>query len=654
MPAYFWQGTGVRKHNDPIVATNVNPESEWAMVPKPNPGGPTVYLNGVPAAGFTTPAAATFEGINIASGTVLTAFDVTAASVGCPAGNPTCSSPWEAQDQDVIGAGAYKFVHWEAGNFVRLDKNPYYFIPDSSVAAKTLQFGLRVPKVDSIVYRLYRNVQATVFALQAGTLDFIDWAVPPDQVAPITADPNIGLKSNAAADSFYGAQGYGVDPPGACLPDGTGCRSLPGIGTRQIDMLTPQADYDPIRASAGTLIAQNMRAIGVNLNSKATAFGAIVDALDARNFDMWILGWSLTGYVEPGYIESFFHSRNAPIPGQNYESYANTSLDTLIDDATGAVGTQATQLWKWTQGAILQDAVYNVLYFRTNVFAFRQDRIDPASFRTDIGGDVWIYWSRILLDPAPPGVIRSAASLPSAVGSGGSAPITVTVRDSGGKAVPSAFVNISRTSGLGTVSPSTGTTNANGQFAATFTAPTLTAGATPVSTFLEIQSTSSEFGAARLVTVVITTFPPGAQFLTLLAETPFGNVINEGGTGAIDVTVSDENGQPAAGANVILTPSPAITLTPSTFTLDATGHQQGTVSAPTVPADTTYTITITATRGAVSGTSQMTLTVLNVPPTQGNVGIDTTTVALIGGAVVGTGAAGGIYVGLRRRGRKKP
>ena len=37
-----------------------------------------------------------------------------------------------------------------------------------------------------------------------------------------------------------------------------------------------------------------------------------------------------------------------------------------------------------------------------------------------------------------------------------------------------------------------------------------------------------------------------------------------------------------------------------------------------------------------------------------NVGIDTTTVALIGGAVVGTGAAGGIYVGLRRRGRKKP
>src|SRR2546422_4585619 len=417
-------------------------------------------------------------------------------------------------------------------------------------------------------------------------------------------------------------------------------------------MLTPQADYDPIRASAGTLIAQNMRAIGVNMNSKATAFGAIVDALDARNFDMWILGWSLMGYAARASIESFLRSRNAPIPGQNYESYVNTSLDTIIDDATGAVGTKATQLWKWTQGAILQDAVYNVLYFRTNVFAFRQDRINPASFRTDIGGDVWIYWSRILLEPAPPGVIRSAASLPSAVGSGGNAPITVTVRKSDGSPVQGAFVNISRTSGLGTVSPSTGTTNANGQFAATFTAPTLTAGATPVSTFLEIQSTSSESGAARLVTVVITTFPPGAQFLTLLAETPVGNVINEGGTGAIDVTVSDENGPPAAAANGILTPPPAITLTPSTFTLDATGHQQVTVSAPTVSADTTYTITITATRGAVSGTSQMTLTVLNVPP-QATAGIGAE-VYLIRGGLGRPGAPGGLSRGLPRPGGEQP
>src|SRR5467141_150397 len=735
MPAYFWQGTGVRKSAGAIVATNVHPDFGWALNPQPGASGVSVFHNGIPAAGFTTTQTVTFEGISIASGTFLKAFDVTAASVGCPAGSPSCTSTWEAQDQDVIGAGPYKFVHWEAGNFVRLDKNPDYFIPNRTVAAKTLDFGLQVPKVDSIIYRLYRNVQATVFALQAGQIDFIDWAVPPEFVAPITADPNIGLKSSADAGFFYQSfnfqrlpfgytnpalgsnapgndvgrplrlalahatdkrtivtsllqnfgvaghtvvsptntlyynasapryefdlsvaasildQAYGPDPAGACQQDGTGCRSLPGVGTRAIDMLTPQADYDPIRASAGTLIAQNMRSIGVNLNSRATAFGAIVDDLNTRNFDMWILGWSLTGYVEPGYIESFFHSRGAPIPGQNYEEYINSSLDNVIDAATSATGSEAVRLWKYAQGAILQDAVYNVLYFRTNVFAFRQDRIDPSSFRTDIGGDVWIYWSRILLNPAPPGLIRSAATVPSAVASGGTAPVTVTVRDPQGKVVPGATVTVTVTSGSGTVSPGTGTTNPQGQFVTTFTAATLASGATPVSTFLEVQATSTESGAAHLVTVVITTFPPGAQFLNLLTETPFGNVVGEKGVNVLDVTITDENGQPAVGANVKLTPTPVITLTPSTFVVGASGKQEVTVTAPDVTADTTYSITITADRGGVSGTSTATFTVLNVPPTA-SPGIDPT-IFLVGGAVVGTGAAGGIYYGLRRRRMKK-
>src|SRR5439155_225194 len=201
-------------------------------------------------------------------------------------------------------------------------KNPDYFIPDTSVRAKyPASLVLRVPKVDEIVYRLYRNVQATVYALQAGALDFIDWTVPTDQVGPIAGDPNIGLKSSAdagffyqsfnfdrlpfgylnpalgstgnndvgrpfrlavayatnkrtivtsllqnfgvaghtvvsptntlyynasaprydfnpsvaagildpaAAASFYSSQGYGFDPPGDCLNDGPGCRHLPG------------------------------------------------------------------------------------------------------------------------------------------------------------------------------------------------------------------------------------------------------------------------------------------------------------------------------------------------------------------------------------------------------------------------------------------
>src|SRR2546427_5947311 len=101
-------------------------------------------------------------------------------------------------------------------------------------------------------------------------------------------------------------------------------------------------------------------------------------------------------------------------------------MDTIIDDATGAVGQPAVQLWKWAQGAILQDAVYNVLYFRTNVFAFRQDRIDPASFRTDIGGGVPVFLAPNLLATPPPGLFRSAPTPPSPPAPRGTTPLTLT------------------------------------------------------------------------------------------------------------------------------------------------------------------------------------------------------------------------------------
>src|SRR5439155_6053048 len=163
MPAYFWQGTGVRKLDGVIQPGAVHPDFGWAMNPDPAAGGLDVYLNGIPAAGNTTTRALTFEGISIAAGTHLAAFDVTAASVGCPHDVANCAGPWEAQDRDVIGAGSYKFVTWVPGNYVRLDKNPGYFVPDASVRAKyPTSLHLRVPAVDEIVYRLYRNVQATV------------------------------------------------------------------------------------------------------------------------------------------------------------------------------------------------------------------------------------------------------------------------------------------------------------------------------------------------------------------------------------------------------------------------------------------------------------------------------------------------------------
>ena len=694
LPAYFWQGEGQRKVDGVVVEQSFHPDFGWVVNP--------ATLNGVPLGG---------EG-------GLSGFDIVAAS------------QWDAQDGDVIGTGPFRFVTWQPGQVARIEKNADYFVPNYQA---TLDAGLRVPALDAIVYRLFRNVQAGVFALQAGEVDFLDWFVPPEFVGPLLTDPNVGVITSADAGYFhitfnmrrlpmgytdplqgsnlpgndigrpfriavahaidkativqsllqnFGIPGhtvvsptntlyynasaprytfdltlaaeildnaYGPDPVGDCTRDGSGCRSLPGKGTGLFEILTPQADYDPIRAAAGALIAQNLRQIGLNIDSRPTAFGQIVvKAFELQDYDIFILGWSLTGFVVPSYIESFFHSRNDILDGDNSEGYRNATLDQILDEAQGAANqTDAVRLWKQAQGIVAVDLPSNVLYFRTNIFAFRQDRIDPASWRTDIGGDVYWFWSRILLDPAPAGLIRTSAVAPSALASGGTGSVVVTVRDAEGNPLSGAAIDVTVSSGPGTISPTSGTTDVTGQFTATFTAPTLDPTDTQAASFVQIQATHPDLGGARTISVVITTFPPGASFLALLVDTPFGNAVEEAASTILDVSIADETGLGAEGASVILTPSPSATLTPSTFTTGASGRESVTFTAPEVDADTSFTITVTASRAGVEGQTQITITVLDVPVAPA-APISAEVILIIVG-VVGVGVAGGGYAWWRSR-----
>jgi len=154
-----------------------------------------------------------------------------------------------------------------------------------------------------------------------------DYEFDPQKALDILAAGADG-NPNTTADN-YKLTNPSVDPGKGnwwLNPDGTPIGS--GEGGR-LEILTPPADYDPIHCQAPSMIATQMQSIGINAESVTLDFGTIVNRIDQRNFDMYLLGWRI-GSDPSDFMHAFFHS-SAAESGQNYPGYRNESYDALID-----------------------------------------------------------------------------------------------------------------------------------------------------------------------------------------------------------------------------------------------------------------------------------------------------------------------------------
>ncbi|MCK4266524.1 MAG: hypothetical protein KAX31_04525, partial [Thermoplasmata archaeon] len=168
-----------------------------------------------------------------------------------------------------------------------------------------------------------------------------------------------------------------------------------------IEILTPTADYDPIRAQAGLMIANQLQQVGIYAESILMDFGDIVARMDARNFDMYICGWRI-GSDPPDYLYAFFHSTNAET-GQNYPGYTNAEFDALIDAAKTELDYMTSQnKIKDCQAILVDDLPYNVLYYRNVLEAYRNDNYE--GWHEQLGG-IYNFWSFIDLRATEPPVI---------------------------------------------------------------------------------------------------------------------------------------------------------------------------------------------------------------------------------------------------------
>ncbi|MCJ2557325.1 MAG: ABC transporter substrate-binding protein, partial [Candidatus Thermoplasmatota archaeon] len=97
-------------------------------------------------------------------------------------------------------------------------------------------------------------------------------------------------KARQYLDDYYTIGGLWADPADPLGYAANGYRNLPSKGgADQIEILCPQADYDPIRAQACNMIAGDMKKVGLNAEANLVAFGIIVEKLTNRDMQMWVL-----------------------------------------------------------------------------------------------------------------------------------------------------------------------------------------------------------------------------------------------------------------------------------------------------------------------------------------------------------------------------
>ena len=474
--------------------------------------------------------------------------------------------------------------HWEIG--VESNAEPGYFYMgynmrdapwgyENGDRTKDIGFGFRKAishLVDkrSIVQNLLQNfgVIANGFVSPANTFWYNDNIPKPG--FDLTAASAILDDLATPGGDYYDAR-FTLDPPGLCHEDNdAGCRSLPVIGNGEFEILTPQADYDPIRASAGAMIADAMRQVGINADAKPTTFGRLIDLITVHDFSVFILGWRIAT-MDPDYLFSFF-SCGGIIPSCSIMGYNSAEFDEVIDASRAEMDRNARQgLIYRAQEILARDQPAEPLYFRTNIEAYRQDRFVNW---TVASGTIWNFWSLIGIHPptSGPHTMAMALDAPTAMMAEDTVSLAFQIRDPLGEPVPDAQIEVNVASG-----PSEdpgilrgdgqeGTqirlrTNAAGGATAEYTAPRFFEGARQV--VMSATASHPDYEGVAQEMTILTVLGPDLTFLRVDIDLPLGDVARPGVPVPMVIDLRDRWGV-VHDAQVVIEAIPEGQVSPST------------------------------------------------------------------------------------------
>ncbi|HVE81771.1 MAG TPA: Ig-like domain-containing protein, partial [Myxococcales bacterium] len=219
-----------------------------------------------------------------------------------------------------------------------------------------------------------------------------------------------------------------------------------------------------------------------------------------------------------------------------------------------------------------------------------------------------------------PSSTTSTLSLsPATLVAGATGTITVTVRDAAGNVIPGQAVSLAATGTSNTITPASGSTNAGGQFAASFS-----------STRAEMKQVTATVGSFTLQGNWTVTPAAASAGTTTLAASP-GSAIADGAQAiTFTLTVRDQYSNPISGQGV----SWSATGTQNTLTPGSAGTDSSGVATATLASTRAEPKTVTATAGSLA--PQATVTFTPGAPAQGHSSlVASPTSQVVGGPTVG-------------------
>ncbi len=322
------------------------------------------------------------------------------------------------QRSQPIGTGPFRFSRYVEGSEVRLERFDDYWNPE-------------LPFLDTATFRIIGDPNTRLAALQAGDIDLIGAAVPPEQVQLIDATPGLETYAGTATTEITVAMNNARAPfddprvrqaithaidkhaivQGAFFGQGSVIGSHMTPAEPYYVDLTDTYPFDPERARAllaeagyadglsfdfelpepypferrtGEVIAQQLRDVGITVNLSVVEWGTWIQRIFlAADYDMTIIGHSeprdINIYANPDY----------------YYQYDNPRIAELLAEAEAAPDAESeTAAYQAIARIIAEDAVNVWVFSPANTVAAREglygvwtDQPTPAIDVTEV------YWA---------------------------------------------------------------------------------------------------------------------------------------------------------------------------------------------------------------------------------------------------------------------